>query len=167
MACSIACGFAFAIADRRGALRVTHAMNHEPDSDRKDPLRPAMESRAHRAFIPAEVTHGPVVRRAAHVIRRRVHTRSDSSAGQRIACDACNPPRRRDLFRAVGAFTSTPYVYLTDDSGIGNPHMQADTDRVGVERFRDLLTRVILSDLRGEGMHERADLPSAIDPVPG
>ncbi|MEM9191195.1 MAG: vWA domain-containing protein [Myxococcota bacterium] len=58
------------------------------------------------------------------------------------------------LFRAMGAFTSTPYVYLTDDSGIGNPHMEADTDRVAVEYFNDLLTRLVVSDLRGHGMHE-------------
>lgn len=58
------------------------------------------------------------------------------------------------LFRAMGAFTSTPYVYLTDDSGIGAPHMEADTDRVAVERFNDLLTRMVVSDLQGQGMHE-------------
>jgi hypothetical protein len=58
------------------------------------------------------------------------------------------------LFRAMGAVTSTPYVYLTDDSGIGNPHQEADTDRVAVEYFSDLLTRLVISDLRGEGMHE-------------
>jgi hypothetical protein len=45
-------------------------------------------------------------------------------------------------------------VYLTDDSGIGNPHQEADTDRVAVEYFSDLLTRLVISDLRGEGMHE-------------
>lgn len=58
------------------------------------------------------------------------------------------------LFRAMGSITSTPYVYLTDDSGIGHPHMDADTDRVAVEYFADLLTRLVVSDLRGEGMHE-------------
>jgi hypothetical protein len=58
------------------------------------------------------------------------------------------------LFRAMGAFTSTPYVYLTDDSGIGEAHMEADTDRVAIERFNDLLVRLVLSDLRGLGMHE-------------
>ena len=65
------------------------------------------------------------------------------------------------LFRALGAFTSTPYVYLTDDSGIGNPHLEADTDRVAVEYFADLLTRMVISDLRGEGMHE----PGTFGPV--
>jgi len=58
------------------------------------------------------------------------------------------------LFRAMGSVTSTPYVYLTDDSGIGNPHQEADTDRVAVEYFADLLTRLVISDLRGGGMHE-------------
>jgi hypothetical protein len=58
------------------------------------------------------------------------------------------------LFRAMGSFTSTPYVYLTDDSGIGNPHLEADTDRVAVEYFSELLSRLVISDLRGQGMHE-------------
>jgi hypothetical protein len=66
------------------------------------------------------------------------------------------------LFRALGTMTSTPYVYLTDDSGVGNAHMEADTDRVAVERFNDLLTRMIVSDLRGQGMHE----PGPLGPPP-
>lgn len=65
------------------------------------------------------------------------------------------------LFRAMGAFTSTPYVYLTDDSGIGDSHMEADTDRVAVEYFADLLGRMVIADLRGEGMHE----PGVFGPV--
>ncbi len=64
------------------------------------------------------------------------------------------------LFRAMGAYTSTPYVYLTDDSGVGGPHMEADTDRVAVERFNDALVRLITSDLRGQGMHEPGRLAS-------
>ena len=58
------------------------------------------------------------------------------------------------LFRAMATVTGTPYTYLTDESGVGNPHMEADTDRVAVEYWNDLLTRFIVSDLRGEGMHE-------------
>ncbi len=58
------------------------------------------------------------------------------------------------LFRAMGAATSTPYVYLTDDSGVGAPHLAADTDHVTVERFADLLVRFVASDLQGSGMHE-------------
>lgn len=59
------------------------------------------------------------------------------------------------LFRAMAAFTSTPYVYLTDDSGIGNSHLEADTEQVPTtEYFNDMLTRLVIADLRGEGMHE-------------
>ena len=58
------------------------------------------------------------------------------------------------LFRALGTVTSTPYVYLTDDSGIGGHHQEADTDRVAVEYLSDLLTRMLVSDVHGHGMHE-------------
>lgn len=58
------------------------------------------------------------------------------------------------IFRAMGTATSTPYVYLTDDSGVGNAHVEADTDRVVVEGFARLLERLVIADLRGEGMHE-------------
>jgi hypothetical protein len=61
------------------------------------------------------------------------------------------------LFRALGAYTSTPYVTLTDDSGIGNDHLEPDTDRVDVERLNDLLVRLVVSDLHGEGMHAPGD----------
>jgi hypothetical protein len=82
--------------------------------------------------------------------------RAASARGVRVLPVAASGADRtvEYLFRAMGAFTSTPYVYLTDDSGVGGAHLEADTDRVGVERFNDLLVRLIASDLRGEGMHE-------------
>ncbi|MBK8172961.1 MAG: VWA domain-containing protein [Sandaracinaceae bacterium] len=67
------------------------------------------------------------------------------------------------LMRAMGAFTSTPYTYLTDDSGVGHGHMEADTDRVGVERFNEQLVRMLISDLRGTGMHEVGFLGPQLD----
>jgi hypothetical protein len=57
------------------------------------------------------------------------------------------------LFRALGAATSTPYVHLTDHSGVGNPHLTADSSHSTVEYLNDLITRMIIADLRGEGMH--------------
>lgn len=88
--------------------------------------------------------------------------RAASHRGIRILPVAASGANRtvEYLFRAMGAVTSTPYVYLTDDSGIGAPHMEADTDRVGVERFNELLTRLLIADLRGQGMHE----PGALRP---
>jgi hypothetical protein len=58
------------------------------------------------------------------------------------------------LFRAMATVTGAPYTYLTDESGVGNPHMEADTDRVAVEYWNDQLTRLVTEDLRGAGMHE-------------
>ena len=58
------------------------------------------------------------------------------------------------LFRAMATVTGAPYTYLTDESGVGNPHMEADTDRVAIEYWNDQLTRLVTSDLRGLGMHE-------------
>jgi hypothetical protein len=60
------------------------------------------------------------------------------------------------LFRGMGVVTSTPYVYLTDDSGIGGSHMEADTESVSLEMFSDCLTRLLVSDLQGLGMHDAA-----------
>jgi hypothetical protein len=97
---------------------------------------------------------------------RYAHAMRDASArGIRILPVAASGANRQVeyLFRAMGVFTSTPYAYLTNDSGIGGHHMDADTDRVAVEKFNDLLTRLVISDLRGEGMHE----PGALGPQRG
>lgn len=57
------------------------------------------------------------------------------------------------LFRALGTITSTPFAQLTDDSGIGGAHLAADAPAQRTEMFSDLLTRLLVSDLRGQGMH--------------
>ncbi len=90
----------------------------------------------------------------------RAAMRDASSRGIRVLPVAASGSDRRVeyLFRSLGAYTSTPYTYLTDESGVGAPHMEADTDRVAVERFNDLLVRMVISDLRGEGMHEPGPL---------
>ncbi|MDH5493651.1 MAG: VWA domain-containing protein [Myxococcales bacterium] len=82
--------------------------------------------------------------------------REASTRGIRILPVAASGANRQVeyLFRAMGSMTSTPYVYLTDDSGIGGRHLEADTDRVAIEYLSDLLTRLVASDLRGQGMHE-------------
>lgn len=69
-----------------------------------------------------------------------------------VAASGSNPTVEF-LFRAMGSLTSTPYVYLTDDSGIGNSHMEADSQNVSREMFSELLTRLLIAELQGEGMH--------------
>ncbi|MEO0322108.1 MAG: hypothetical protein AAF447_04070 [Myxococcota bacterium] len=53
-------------------------------------------------------------------------------------------------------------MYLTGDSGVGRPHLEADTDRVAVEYFHGALACLIGSDLLGQGMHE----PPGFGPMP-
>jgi hypothetical protein len=88
--------------------------------------------------------------------------RDASSRGIRLLPVAASSSDRtvEYLFRAMGVYTSTPYVYLTDHSGIGNDHLEADTDEVIVEQFNALLFRLVVADLRGEGMHAPGDWQS-------
>lgn len=46
------------------------------------------------------------------------------------------------LMRAFALATNGTYVFLTDHSGIGNPHLEPTTDTYEVEKFNDLLVRL-------------------------
>jgi hypothetical protein len=47
------------------------------------------------------------------------------------------------LMRAIALFTNGTYTFLTDDSGIGNPHIKPTTDKYEVETLNALLKRLI------------------------
>ncbi|HEX8334436.1 MAG TPA: carboxypeptidase-like regulatory domain-containing protein [Segetibacter sp.] len=47
------------------------------------------------------------------------------------------------LMRCIALATNGSYVFLTDDSGIGNPHIKPTTDEFKVELLNDLLPRLI------------------------
>jgi hypothetical protein len=47
------------------------------------------------------------------------------------------------LLRAMALGTNGTYVFLTDDSGIGNPHIKPTTDQYTVEKLNALLVRLI------------------------
>ena len=47
------------------------------------------------------------------------------------------------MFRSWAMLTGGTYTYLTNHSGIGNPHHQPDVEAVEVEMLNDLLVRVI------------------------
>jgi len=49
------------------------------------------------------------------------------------------------LFRAMAARTGGKYVFLTDDSGVGNPHEIPDITGYQVEKLNDLMVREIRS----------------------
>lgn len=47
------------------------------------------------------------------------------------------------LLRSFALSTNGTYVFLTDHSGVGNPHIEPSTDEYEVEKLNDLLIRVI------------------------
>lgn len=47
------------------------------------------------------------------------------------------------LMRYFSVSTNGTYVFLTDDSGIGNPHIKPTTDDFKVEKLNDLIVRLI------------------------
>lgn len=47
------------------------------------------------------------------------------------------------LFRSIALATNGTYVFLTDDSGIGNPHIKPTTDNWEVEKLNDLMVRLV------------------------
>lgn len=49
------------------------------------------------------------------------------------------------LMRAMALATNGTYVFLTDDSGVGNAHIKPTTDKFNVERLNTLLVRLITS----------------------
>lgn len=47
------------------------------------------------------------------------------------------------LFRSIALATNGTYVFLTDDSGIGDAHIKPTTDEFSVEKLNDLLARLV------------------------
>ncbi len=47
------------------------------------------------------------------------------------------------LLRSIALATNGTYTFLTDDSGVGNPHIEPSTDSYTVELLNDLMVRLI------------------------
>jgi hypothetical protein len=59
--------------------------------------------------------------------------------------------KRAEYFmRAVAAATQSRYVFLTDDSGIGNPHAEPDVDCYVVTQLATAIRRVLASQIGGQ-----------------
>ena len=57
---------------------------------------------------------------------------------------ASNAERDTELFgRALAICTGSPYVFLTDDSGIGNSHLEPIIGDYQVEKLHDIIVRLI------------------------
>jgi hypothetical protein len=76
------------------------------------------------------------------------------------------------LFRQMAAFTGGRYVFLTDHSGVGNPHLTPDIESYEVERLDRILVRVIGDEARAfarsvsmEFRRSRAAVSAALSPL--
>jgi len=68
-----------------------------------------------------------------------------SEMGIRIVPVACSGIDKSTeyILRSMALLTNGTYTFLTDDSGIGNPHIKPSTDKFNVETLKDLLIRVV------------------------
>jgi len=72
-------------------------------------------------------------------------TKNAAKKGVRIVPVTCSGINKSTeyLMRSMALATNGTYVFLTDDSGIGNPHIEPTTDKWDVEFFNDLIVRLI------------------------
>ena len=61
------------------------------------------------------------------------------------------------LMRIASVITQSRYLFLTDDSGVGNEHAEPTVPCYVVTRLDQLLTRVIASELRGVRVEPEPD----------
>jgi len=59
------------------------------------------------------------------------------------------------LFRTMAVMTGGKYVFLTDDSGVGDHHEEPDISGYTVEKLNDLMVREIRSFVTGRGAGQR------------
>jgi hypothetical protein len=90
---------------------------------------------------PHDDLYGRTWTAAEHLRARRVHITPVAASG--VADEA------EYAMRAMAALTQSRYLFLTDDSGIGNPHAAPAIDCYYVTRLDALLRRVIDSQLSG------------------
>jgi len=65
--------------------------------------------------------------------------------------------RAEYFMRAVAAATQSRYIFLTDDSGIGNPHAEPDVDCYVVTQLAGAVRRVLASLISGERLEPRPE----------
>lgn len=80
--------------------------------------------------------------------------------------------RAEFLFRIAAFLTRGQYLFLTDHSGVGNPHAKPHASKYSVERLDQLMIRMIASQLAGKKLlprdviaNERTKPGSKQDPV--
>ena len=68
------------------------------------------------------------------------------------------------LMRLTAALTQARYLFLTDDSGIGNSHAEPHIPCYSVQKLDDLLRRMVLFELTGESAAPRQVIRTVGEP---
>lgn len=79
------------------------------------------------------------------LIKLQMQIRSAAHKGIRIIPVACSGIDKSTeyLLRSMALATNGTYSFLTDDSGIGSPHIKPSTDKFKVEKFYELAVRLV------------------------
>jgi len=80
-----------------------------------------------------------------NIARLESQMRLAAAKGIRIVPIACSDIKKDGeyLMRTFALATNGTYLFLTDDSGVGNAHIKPTTDKYEVEKLNDAIVRVI------------------------
>jgi hypothetical protein len=112
------------------------------------------EGAARIAFLvadaPPHAPGGPATMRAIRDLRSR------GVALYPVAASGVSPDAEV-ILRTAALMTSSQYLFLTDDSGLGNPHAEPHIPCYAVEHLNDVMVRAIASELTGGRIRPNPD----------
>ena len=105
------------------------------------------EARARIAFL---ILDAPCHRDSATLSRLHEAVNEAALMGVRVVPVVCSGVDKSGemLMRSIALSTNGTSFFLTDDSGIGNPHIKPTTDTLVVEHLNDMLVRTIIEFTR-------------------
>jgi len=92
------------------------------------------------------VLDAPAHNKAENIARIQDQVKLAAEKGIRIIPLVCSGINKEGeyLMRSIALATNGTYVFLTDDSGIGDAHIKPSTDKYDVESLNDLMIRLIM-----------------------
>jgi hypothetical protein len=111
-------------------------------------------SRARILFLVLDAPPHDAAKDQMHVLIRQA-----AEKGIRIVPVVCSgiDKSAEYLMRCIALATNGSYVFLTDDSGVGNPHIKPTTDEFKVELLNNLMQRLIGEMIYAQGCEEKPD----------
>ena len=110
------------------------------------------DSRTRILFLILDAPPHDAAKDQMHVLIKRA-----AEKGVRIVPVVCSgiDKSAEYLMRCIALATNGSYVFLTDDSGVGNPHIKPTTDEFRVELLNNLLQRLIGEMIYSPGCEQK------------